>query len=98
MSRRRYLVLYDIRDDRRLRKVFNTMRSFGSRFQYSVFLCDLNESELLALRWELKDRMNEAEDSIAIVDLGTPKSSELDGTFEFLGTRREFPPAEPTIL
>lgn len=98
MARRRYLVLYDIRDDRRLRKVFNTMRSHGSRFQYSVFLCDLNRSELLALRWELKDLMNEAIDSIAIVDLGQPSSPSDDSTFEFLGVRREFPSTDSTIL
>jgi CRISPR-associated protein Cas2 len=98
MARRRHLILYDIRDKRRLRKIFNTMRSHGSRFQYSVFLCDLNPSELLSLRWELKEIMNEAVDSIAIVDVGSPQSSSTDGTFEFLGARREFPSSEVTIL
>ena len=98
MARRRYLVLYDIRDGRRLRKVFNTMRSYGSRFQYSVFLCDLSRSELLSLRWDLKDRMNEADDSIAIVDLGEPSSSAMNDMFEFLGSRREFPPSDGMVL
>lgn len=98
MSRRRHLILYDIRDKRRLRKVFNTMRSHGSRFQYSVFLCDLSKSELLELRWELKGIMNEAVDSIAIVDLGSPESTEDDDTFEFLGVRREFPTTGSLIL
>lgn len=91
MARRRYLILYDIRNEKRLREVFNTMRSFGSRFQYSVFLCDLSKSELLALRWELKGRMNEAVDSIAIIDLGTPSSTESDRTFEFLGVPPQMP-------
>jgi len=97
MARRRYLILYDIRDEKRLRDVFNTMRSHGSRFQYSVFLCDLNPSELLALRWELKGRMNEDVDSIAIVDLGTPSPSRT-GTFEFLGVPPSFPTGTSTIL
>ncbi len=98
MARRRYLVLYDIRDDKRLRMVFNTMRSFGSRFQYSVFLCDLNPSELLQLRWELRDCMNQAVDSLAIVDLGTPSQVDRDGTFEFLGVPPSLPGEGPNVL
>lgn len=98
MARRRYLVLYDIRDDKRLRSVFNTMRSFGSRFQYSVFLCDLNPSELLALRWELKGRMNQSVDSIAIVDLGVPTTPSRDDHFEFLGVPPVLPSGESQIF
>lgn len=98
MARRRYLILYDIRNPRRLRRIFDTMRSHGSRFQYSVFLCDLNPSELLALKWELKERMNHNDDSIAIVDLGAPATTETDGTFEFLGVRNDFPPSGSMVL
>lgn len=36
-----YLVCYDICDDKRLRKVFRTMRGFGDHLQYSVFECQL---------------------------------------------------------
>lgn len=98
MARRRYLILYDIRDDKRLRDVFNVMRSFGSRFQYSVFLCDLSASELLDLRWALKGRMNERVDSIAIVSLGVPRTVDRNGTFEFLGVPPSLPSGGSTIL
>ena len=37
--RRCYLVCYDIRDDKRLRKVYRTMRDFGDHLQYSIFEC-----------------------------------------------------------
>jgi CRISPR-associated endonuclease Cas2 len=36
VARRRYLVAYDIRDDRRLRLVAGCMEGYGSRVQYSV--------------------------------------------------------------
>ena len=36
-----YLVCYDICDDKRLRKVFQTMRGYGDHLQYSVFECQL---------------------------------------------------------
>lgn len=97
MARRRYLVLYDIRNDRRLRQVFDIMRSHGSRFQYSVFVCHLNPRELLRLRWELRDCMNQAVDSIAIVDLGALEPRR-DHPFEFLGVPPDLPSDGPTVL
>ena len=45
MARRRYLVAYDIREDRRLRNVATCMEGYGDRIQYSVFVCDLSEEE-----------------------------------------------------
>ena len=36
-----YLICYDISDDKRLRKVFQTMRGYGDHLQYSVFECQL---------------------------------------------------------
>ena len=89
---------YDIRDDQRLRRVHDIVRSHGDRLQYSVFLCDLSPRELLKLRWELKDVMNEAADSIAIVDLGDPAVAERTGTFEFLGIPPDLPSGGATVL
>jgi CRISPR-associated protein Cas2 len=45
MARRRYLVAYDIRDDRRLRSIAGCMEGYGTRIQYSVFVCDLSDRE-----------------------------------------------------
>ena len=52
-SRRRYLVAYDIRDDKRLPLVYKTMKGYGWRMQYSVFVCDLDRIELLSLKTDL---------------------------------------------
>jgi CRISPR-associated endonuclease Cas2 len=44
-SRSRYLVTYDVADDKRRDRVHRTLLDFGDALQFSVFLCDLNERE-----------------------------------------------------
>ena len=54
----RYLVCYDIRDDRRRGKLAGALLDFGPRLQESVFLLDLDE-ELLA---RMKERVEKTVD------------------------------------
>src|SRR5690606_2499180 len=42
MDEHLYLVTYDIRDDKRWRRVFKTMKGFGEWLQLSVFQCRLS--------------------------------------------------------
>lgn len=98
MARNRYIILYDIREDRRLRRIFNIMRSHGSRFQYSVFVCDLSPAELLGLRSELRATMNQNADSIAIVDLGPAEGPRSERAFEFLGVSPILPDQGSQVL
>ena len=42
----RYLVCYDIRDERRLKRVGKMMKDYGTRVQYSVFEVDLERDRL----------------------------------------------------
>ncbi len=65
-----YLVCYDICDDKRLRKVFKTCRNYGDHLQYSVFECDLNDTEMANLECELGDIINHIEDQVLFVALG----------------------------
>lgn len=96
MARRRYLVAYDIRDDRRLRAVAVCMEGYGTRVQYSVFICDLTDREKFLLRGDLEARMKMSEDSIMIVDLGT--CGDLS-RFQFLGPREALPsPASAVVV
>lgn len=87
MTRQRYLVCYDISDPKRLRQVCKTMESYGDRLQYSVFVCDLSKSELIAMRWAVQDIMHLDLDSVVAVDLGEPSAAR----FEFLGRARRLP-------
>lgn len=96
--RRRYLVSYDISDEVRLRKVFQTMKGFGEWLQYSVFVCDLSHSERIRMIGALSEIIHMWEDSIVIVDLGDPAGN---GTrcFSFLGKVKRLPDVGgPTIV
>lgn len=68
--RHAYLVCYDIRDDKRLRKVAKVMLGFGDRVQYSVFRCMLGDKERAVLRGKVEHVMSMSEDHVLIVDLG----------------------------
>lgn len=62
------LVCYDVRDDRRLRRVAKILEGYGERLQYSVFRCRLSTRERERLRWELSKVM-EKEDDLLVVPL-----------------------------
>jgi CRISPR-associated protein Cas2 len=82
--RKVYLVTYDIRDPKRLRKVFRTLRNWGDHLQYSVFECQLNAADLSRLKGELKAIINHGLDQILIIDLG-PAAGRGDRVIEALG-------------
>ena len=70
MTRRRYLISYDISEDKPRTKVFKTLMGEGDHVQYSVFLCDLSPRELVSLRARLETLIHHTLDQILIVDLG----------------------------
>jgi CRISPR-associated protein Cas2 len=88
MARRRYLVAYDIRDDRRLRMIAGCMEGYGTRIQYSVFVSDLSSRELVLMRSDIESLMKMSEDSVMIVDLGA--AGDLS-RFLFLGPHEKLP-------
>lgn len=95
-DRTRYLLTYDIRHPRRLRRVHGVAKGFGDPLQYSVFVCDLTQIELVALRANLLEEMNTHEDSVGIFDLGAPTGRGL-ACVEFIGVRRPLPVDDAAI-
>ena len=75
MARTRYLVSYDIANAKRLRKVAKVCQSFGSRIQYSVFECPLDELRFETLRSELTGIIHHEDDQILFVSLGIESSN-----------------------
>ena len=63
-----YLVLYDVRDSRRLQRTARILKGYGHRMQYSVFRCRLSLRDMERLRWEVA-RILEKEDDILFVPL-----------------------------
>lgn len=95
MGRRRYLVCYDIREDRRLRAIASCMEGYGERIQYSVFVCDLSDQEAVSLRTDVEARMKPAEDSVMVIDLGRAGDSTR---FLFLGHHEKLPNNDAVII
>jgi len=65
-----YLVCYDVRDDKRLRRVYKIMRGFGDHIQYSVFRCVLSPRQFEQLRQRLLEVVNCDEDQVLPIPLG----------------------------
>ncbi len=65
-----YLVAYDVRDAKRLRRVARILEGYGHRLQYSVFRCHLTARNVERLRWELLEEMTD-DDELLIVPLCT---------------------------
>lgn len=59
-----WLVSYDIADQKRLRKVARAVAAVGERLHYSLFLCRIDEGELLALQRRIARLINIRADSV----------------------------------
>lgn len=68
MEKKWYLVSYDVRDSKRLRKAAKKLLAYGSRIQYSLFRCRLTQTELEKLNWELNQILEE-EDDLLIIEI-----------------------------
>ncbi len=69
-----YLVCYDIRDDKRLRRTFKICKSFGTHLQFSVFECDLDASELAEMSAQLREVLSLEHDQVLFIRLGPAES------------------------
>lgn len=58
------VVSYDIVDDRRRERVFNALKDFGVKVQYSVFECDLKAKDVLRLQGRLGRLIKPDEDKV----------------------------------
>jgi CRISPR-associated protein Cas2 len=73
----RYIISYDITDDKRRLRIANLLLNYGVRVQYSVFECRLNEALLAKLRARLERLLKPDEDNIRIYRLCTACEREI---------------------
>lgn len=78
--RRCYLVCYDIRDPKRLRRVHKTMKGYGEPWQYSVFFCVLKDIDRVRMQSDLEEHMNLRVDQALIIDMGSDEAGSRDAT------------------
>ncbi|HET9079046.1 MAG TPA: CRISPR-associated endonuclease Cas2 [Trebonia sp.] len=66
----RYVVAYDIADDRRREDVATLLSGYGPRVQLSVFECDLRtRREAAALRAKVRELIDPVEDQVRLYPL-----------------------------
>lgn len=65
-----YIICYDIRKQRRWRKVYKTLQGYGEWMQLSVFQCRLSRVRAIQLEAALHEIVHHEEDHVLIVDLG----------------------------
>ncbi len=74
-----WLISYDVRCPKRLRKVAKHLEGYGERVQYSVFRCWLTPRQMECLRWELTERLA-AEDDVLLIPLCSRCVGGMQGT------------------
>jgi len=88
MSRRHYLITYDVASgslgDKRRTRLFNLLEGQGDHAQFSVFLCELTQAELAHFRAQACEIINTQQDQILVLDLGRTENS-LEHNLEVLG-------------
>lgn len=94
--RRRYLVTYDIADDRRRTQVFQACRRQGDHTQYSVFIAELDSTELVRFQAELEGLIHRNDDQVLIADLG-PALADTGKIIACLG-RAYLPPTRVLVV
>lgn len=84
---RRYVIAYDVHDDRRRSRVAKKLESYGDRVQFSVFVVDVRAARFERLHAALVDLIEPDEDSVLFCDMG-PLAASLDTRFTYLGQSR----------
>ena len=62
----RYLVAYDVADDKRRARVVKSLLNFGHRIQFSLFECDLEGTDYLRMYRKVEAVMDFAQDRLHI--------------------------------
>ncbi len=91
-----YLVSYDVRNDKRWRRLYRALRGYGEWLQLSVFQCRLTRRRLAQMEAAVREVVNQAEDHVLIVDLG-PAAGERPAV-RSIGPPYQPPARQPVIV
>ena len=80
---RLYIVTYDIADQRRGRRVFKTMQTYGEWLQLSVFQCRLTRRRRAELETSLRAVIKNGEDHVLLINVGS--ASKINPAIESIG-------------
>ena len=78
----RFLVSYDVSDDKRRTRLSKALRDFGNRVQYSVFECEVGKNDLECLKERAKGIVDPLADSVRIYAI----CAACENLIEIIGT------------
>lgn len=92
-----FLVAYDVRDPRRLRRIHKKLSGFGETLQFSIFQCELTYAEKLLMVGEVSEIIHHMEDRVLIVNMGR-RRGRAGRVMEVLGGQQLPPGSGPMII
>ena len=72
MKVRDYLICYDIASPKRLAKVAKLLEGEAIRVQYSIFWCQVSKGEIVRIRDEIEEEIDQSEDDVRIYRIKSP--------------------------
>lgn len=93
----RFLIAYDVQDDRRRNRLAKLLSAHGDRVQFSVFVVDARPARLTRLRDAMSDVIVAGRDSVLICDLGEARVAR-ETRFAYLGLGRGTTPSDVIIV
>jgi CRISPR-associated protein Cas2 len=73
-----YVIVYDIPDDKRRKKISDLLEGYGQRVQYSVFECILTKIQYKELHQRLKKKVKLSEDSVRFYPLSSHTLNQIE--------------------
>ncbi|MCT7492293.1 CRISPR-associated endonuclease Cas2 [Aliarcobacter cryaerophilus] len=89
----KYLITYDIENNKRRKKVSDELEAYGYRVNFSVFECELNKIKMKNLVKKLEELIDKKKDSLRfyhVCENCVPKSFELCNREEIFEKREYF--------
>lgn len=92
MSRRFYIVSYDVTDNDRRGRLHKLLLDYGDWVQYSVFCCELNPRERVRLLDEIRQCIDATADQVLVVEAGPVEGAHPSPEVTVLGRALQMPP------
>ena len=89
----KYLITYDIENNKRRKKVSDELEAYVYRLNFSVFECELNKTKMKNLVKKLEELIDKKKDSLRfyhVCENCVPKSFELCNREEIFEKREYF--------
>ena len=92
--RNKYIIAYDVSDNKRLNRLHNCLLGYGDPIQYSIFICDLSPKEKQIMVIDIYSIIKPSEDSVIIYNAG----KDIDKKLETIGIKKKIHERKAIII